>query len=239
LNDRRRFLLALVLGFCISILFLVAGEIFLNCAKQNIRQIPKTISVMQVALGKSTYENIPLPQTDQVDFAPKIEQVISQEQIIAEKIIPSQEIINEEKFIAAEENVSANYFATASEEKNISASAISSTNTLEAIDDNTIFPSSEYSAEAEKNKLSEMIYALIEENKQYPPLAKRRNIEGNVDVSITVSSLGELKDANVSLSSSSSILDQAAINLVKNIFPLNITLQSERSIMLTIRYSLK
>jgi protein TonB len=235
MNDRRRFVLAVVLGSCLSFLLLICGEIFLSFSKNDYQE-KKTFSVLQVVLGRSIHENISLPETLQSENVAEEERTISSKQnIVEERILPRQSTSEKGEVSVVQEPVSADYSTASSGENNFSISSDSSIN----ITDKNVVLSSEASVKDDTNKLYEMIYTLIEKEKQYPPLARRRSIEGQVDIALKISTAGELEDSNMSSSSNSSILDQAAINLVKNIFPLNINLQSETEITVTIRYSLE
>jgi protein TonB len=238
MNDRRRFSLALILALCFNLLLLAAGEIYFRFSKQDLQIENTTAFIVQVVLGKSIQEEIVLEE----------EQSVLQNQFSNEEIIAPQQIVEEfTKPFIDQENILIDPFGDDFAEDNFSASGslseIITDNDLisspETIADNNISPSLESANEAERNKLSEMIYALIEKEKQYPALARRRNIEGQVNIIIQVSVDGKLEDSIISSSSNSSILDQAAINLVQNIFPLDIILQSETEIEITIRYSLK
>jgi protein TonB len=235
MDDRRRLPFAILLGFCVNLLMLAAGEIFLRFSKQDFPESAKNISVVQVVLGKSIQEKISSSQIIQD------ENICDEEEAIAsiqndEEIFSTQKQ-NDEDFdqLADRENVLTNSAASNFNENIFSQSA----NNFEASAENNFSSSSQNISEAEKNKLVEMIYALIEKEKEYPALARRRNIEGNVDVSISVSSDGKLEAEKISASSGTTILDQAAINLIKNIFPVDIVLQSKTELIITIHYSLR
>jgi TonB family protein len=222
MSDRRRFVLAFILGLAASVLLLAAGELFFRFSKNDLHEAKKTFSVVQVVLGKSIQQNSSSPQSS------------AQKKIAAddENIFPLHQNIDE---VIAPNNDSENSLNDMNE--NIFFESITSSEKM--IGDNNAISSASSSIEAEKNKLSEIIYALIEKEKQYPALARRRNIEGQVDVTIKVSAAGELEESVVSSSSGTSILDQAATNVIQNIFPLNIILQSETEMIITIRYSLR
>jgi protein TonB len=238
MNKHHRFALAFFLTLCINVLLFAAVEFYFRFAKNDFYETAKSISVVQVVLGKTIRENISLSQTIQEEIILAEEQIVLQNEIPNEKIFSSQQNVDEvTETLIDQENISIDSSQNNFVENIISSSTTSS----EIIADNNFFPSSESSielAEAERNKLAEIIYALIEKEKQYPPLARRRNIEGQVDVMISVSSIGQLLTSSISSSSENSILDQAAINLIENIFPLNINLQSITTITVTITYSL-
>jgi protein TonB len=226
MNDRRRFALAIILGCCVNLLMLAAGDLCIRFSKQDLREI-QAASVLQVILKKPIQENFSLPQITPQEIISNPEHFFS----VQENIDVQSEILAETKYVLADS------LKVNSEENDFSES----TNSLENVPNNNSpsasFPSSSF-IEAEKTKLSETIYALIEKEKQYPPIARRRNIEGNVAISITVSVDGNLQDSKILSSSNSTILDQAAINLIKNIFPLKTKLQSETELAITIAYSL-
>jgi protein TonB len=238
MNDRCRFLFALVLGICINVILLFAGELFLRISKKDLHELKKTVSVVQIVLGKPIQENISSSQKNLDEIISETERAnaTNQNNEIEEEIFFTQKQ-NDEVFnqLVNEENVLMNSAASNFDEHNFSQSA----NNFETSAENDFFSSSQFSYEVEKNKLAEIIYALIEKEKDYPALARRRNIEGSVDVIINVTHDGKLKDEYISLSSGSTILDQSAINLIQNIFPLDINVQTEMELIITINYSLK
>ncbi|MEA1891652.1 MAG: TonB family protein [Campylobacterota bacterium] len=61
------------------------------------------------------------------------------------------------------------------------------------------------------------LYAKLEEQKHYPKMAKRRKLEGVVEVSFTLCKDGEIKDVFLHKNCSHSILDKAALKVVKSI----------------------
>lgn len=250
MNDRRRLLLAVHLAFSLMVILFIAGELFIRLSKQDLRKPKKTASVIQVVLGQSAQGNLDYLFESIVDSAPmepraavpheefslptdlhsvNLEQSeqrkIEPHSVISEMTEPSAVNLGQTKHDAVALNSAEGHLAE------IERTALNS--------DDDIFSPFESFYEVEKNKLTEMIYAFIEKEKQYPPLARRRNIEGQVGIMITVSHSGELIDSGIVSSSDSVILNQAAINLVKSIFPLNIILQSETAVNVTIHYSLK
>ncbi len=242
MNDRRRFTCAFVLGLCINLLLLIAGDLLFLFSKQDLHIEKETASVVHVVLGRSIQKNLSLPQTEETEqheIVPETEQRLPSNQtnqITEEKnILPQQEIIEAAESLTIQDQTPSNYSDAASGENIFSETA----EATEIITGSNVVSSSEISAEAERNKLYEMIYALIEEKKQYPPLARRRNIEGRVGVTIRISAAGNLQDSSIASSAGNSILDQAAVNLIKSIFPLNIDLHSETELTVTISYSLK
>lgn len=84
-----------------------------------------------------------------------------------------------------------------------------------------------------------IIFERINKNLVYPVNAKRRNIQGSVEIKIIVNKLGFLENYQLTKSSGKDILDNAAIKLLEKIFPLpeNISgLPLEKTI--TINYKL-
>jgi len=81
---------------------------------------------------------------------------------------------------------------------------------------------------------------LIRVNLTYPPLARARNIQGEVRVSLLVGTDGGLVGSSMVSGSGSFILDKAAISLVRKIFPLGLDheLAEPVSIVVRIVYSL-
>ncbi len=245
MNDRRRFVFALFLGLIVNLLILAAGELYLHVFDNSLPEEIKTPFALNVVLknpirendlSPQSYENqknIPLPLQSQTEQS---EMLMDEEERLSHfaNEIPQVSSDAESTAIAAV-NVSEIETDSGSPEKTIfSESAVSP----EIIQGGSFIEASEYSAESEQNKLYETIYALIEKEKQYPVLARRRNIEGQVGLAITISIAGNLEDCTISISSGSPILDNAAMNLMKKIFPLNIGLHSETTITITIRYSL-
>jgi protein TonB len=79
----------------------------------------------------------------------------------------------------------------------------------------------------------------IDKNLIYPPMAKRRNIQGVAGVSFEIEKNGELVSITVNHSSGSSILDNAALSLIKKIHPVrNIPVKSKLALNVNIEYKL-
>ena len=79
----------------------------------------------------------------------------------------------------------------------------------------------------------------IEKNLVYPPMARRRNIQGLVVVHFEIESNGGLTTITVDHSSGSSILDNAAVSLVKKMHPPeNLTLNRTLALRVNIAYEL-
>jgi TonB family protein len=72
----------------------------------------------------------------------------------------------------------------------------------------------------EYDQLLAYIKDFIGKNLIYPPMARQRNIEGIVGVYFEIENNGEIISVRVSHSSGSSILDNAAVSLVKKLQPL-------------------
>ncbi|MDR2434388.1 MAG: TonB family protein [Treponema sp.] len=79
----------------------------------------------------------------------------------------------------------------------------------------------------------------VDKNLVYPPMARRRNIEGVVGVHFEIESNGGLVAVMVDHSSGSSILDNAAVSLVKKMHPSeNVTLNKTLALRVNIAYEL-
>ncbi|MDL2229661.1 energy transducer TonB, partial [Treponema sp. OttesenSCG-928-L16] len=93
------------------------------------------------------------------------------------------------------------------------------------------------SAGGNREQLLARIDSLIRSRLSYPPLARRRNIEGSVGLTLLIGTAGELSGALVSSTAGSSILDQAALSLAKELFPLsNVSLPEPLELSVSIRY---
>lgn len=91
----------------------------------------------------------------------------------------------------------------------------------------------------EHEELLAYIKGFISKNLVYPPMARRRNIQGTVGVSFEIEESGELAFITVNRSSGSSILDNAAVSLIKKISPLkNIMINRKLSLNINIEYKL-
>lgn len=93
---------------------------------------------------------------------------------------------------------------------------------------------------ATEAELLRRLDALIRGNLAYPPLARRRNIQGEVRLSLLIGADGTLGRRAVVSGSGSSILDSAALALIDRLFPLDLgyTLDGPASIVVRIVYSL-
>ena len=89
-------------------------------------------------------------------------------------------------------------------------------------------------------ELLQRVEALVRENLAYPPLARKRSIEGVVRLSLLIGKDGRLTKVVLAGSSGSSILDKAAMTLVEGIFPLGLMyeLDDEVAIGIRVAYSL-
>lgn len=100
-------------------------------------------------------------------------------------------------------------------------------------------PGSGTMTDCEYEALLAYIKDFIEENLVYPPMARRRNIEGIVGVHFEIRRSGALAAVTVDRSSGSSILDNAAVSLVKKIYPPeNLTLNRTLGIRVNVAYEL-
>jgi protein TonB len=83
------------------------------------------------------------------------------------------------------------------------------------------------------------IKEFIDTNLVYPPMARRRNIQGVVSVYFEIERNGELVSVSAGRSSGSSILDNAAVSLIKKIPTLeNLTLNRALALNVNITYEL-
>ena len=89
-------------------------------------------------------------------------------------------------------------------------------------------------------ELMRHIEFLIHGNLKYPPLARKRNIEGAVQFSLLIGKDGTLTDRSLTKSSGSTMLDKAAMELVDSIFPLALThaIDDPVTVRIQIMYSL-
>jgi TonB family protein len=91
----------------------------------------------------------------------------------------------------------------------------------------------------EHEALLAYIRDFIDKNLVYPPMAQRRNIEGVVGVHFEIERNGGLAAIRVDHSSGSSILDNAAVSLVKKIhLPEILTLNRTLALRVNIAYEL-
>ena len=70
-------------------------------------------------------------------------------------------------------------------------------------------------SESEYNELLAYIKKFIDRNLVYPPIARQRNVEGVAGVSFVIDSSGKIVSIALKSSSGSSILDNAAVSLIK------------------------
>lgn len=94
--------------------------------------------------------------------------------------------------------------------------------------------------DAEQAELLRRLEALIRGSLAYPPLARKRNIQGEVRLSLLIGADGTLLRRAMVGGSGSSILDEAAIALIDRLFPLDVGdgLASSTTIVVRIVYSL-
>jgi protein TonB len=91
----------------------------------------------------------------------------------------------------------------------------------------------------EYEALLRYIKDFIEKNMVYPPMARRRNVEGVAGVHFEIERGGGITSITVDRSSGSSILDNAAVSLVKKIHPPeNLTLNRTLALRVNIEYKL-
>jgi protein TonB len=90
-----------------------------------------------------------------------------------------------------------------------------------------------------EDSLNRRIKALIDQNLHYPLLARRRGIEGTVRLVLEISDEGELQGIQLQESSGSLLLDNAALDLSRSIFPLGVRLSSSMELAINIQYRLE
>ncbi|MDR1507726.1 MAG: TonB family protein [Treponema sp.] len=91
----------------------------------------------------------------------------------------------------------------------------------------------------EYDALLAYIKDFIDKNLAYPPMARRRNIQGVVTVHFEIESNGGLAAIMVDHSSGNSILDNAAVSLVKKMGPIkNIAIRRKLALNVNIDYRL-
>ncbi|MCX6076500.1 MAG: TonB family protein [Campylobacterales bacterium] len=84
------------------------------------------------------------------------------------------------------------------------------------------------------------IRAKIQENLNYPPLAKRLKLEGESIVAFTILSDGSVKELSIEIKNSSGYtsLDRQAINTILSVSPFDVPPQNNMSIVLPIAFKL-
>jgi protein TonB len=94
-------------------------------------------------------------------------------------------------------------------------------------------------ASNDDEELMAYIKEFINKNLIYPPMARRRNIQGIVGVSFEIDYNGGLSAARVDHSSGSAILDNAALSLIKKMpLPKNVMLNRTLVLNINIEYKL-
>ena len=89
----------------------------------------------------------------------------------------------------------------------------------------------------QKQFIAEIIQQ-IDDAKEYPPRARRRNLQGVVKVLFTIGGRGELVSITVSTSSGSRILDRSAIKAVQKAAPFGAPPNGAVTLELPIKYQL-
>ena len=83
-----------------------------------------------------------------------------------------------------------------------------------------------------------LLSRLVAERKVYPEAARRRKAQGSVGLSLNVAADGSLAAAALKKKSGSAILDRAALDLVKGLFPIALRPGEPMEIALSIEYRL-
>lgn len=93
--------------------------------------------------------------------------------------------------------------------------------------------------EREYNELLAYIKKFIDRNLVYPPIARQRNVEGAAGVSFVIDSSGEIGSISINNSSGSSILDNAAVSLIKKMGRIkNISIKNKLALNINVDYKL-
>jgi protein TonB len=98
-------------------------------------------------------------------------------------------------------------------------------------------PSAESDSDVFDRAVSELRMRIMEKM-VYPQAARRRNIEGVVLIYLELDAAGELVELRILKTSDSSLLDRAALTLVRKVTPYEHGLEKEFSVEIPIRYSL-
>ncbi len=102
--------------------------------------------------------------------------------------------------------------------------------------------SSSTEIESASTTIKEWLYSQISQHLVYPPIARKRSIEGTSRISFTIDPAGHLVSISLDTSAGSVILDHAALDLVKSMFPIPealCTMHNTISFTIDITYSLK
>lgn len=99
-------------------------------------------------------------------------------------------------------------------------------------EDTTVLP-------AVENRVQELLRDLIEERKRYPAGARRRGVEGTVELILIIRPDGSLHECRIGKASGSLLLDREADRLVQSVFPLDISLERKFSTRVRVAYSLR
>jgi TonB family protein len=84
--------------------------------------------------------------------------------------------------------------------------------------------------------LAAAIAGKLAAQKQYPAAALKRKSEGTIRIVLQVAPDGTLASSTVQSRSGSAILDEAALQLVRSIFPLHIRLETAVSLLIPVEY---
>ncbi|GEM_PF-2718069 len=85
----------------------------------------------------------------------------------------------------------------------------------------------------------DLLAARVRDRLAYPAVARRRGEEGSVLIDLSVKADGSLESALVSSGSGSAVLDRAALNLVRSLFPFDPPPGWDYTIPLRIQYLLR
>ncbi|MBN1698190.1 MAG: energy transducer TonB [Spirochaetales bacterium] len=83
------------------------------------------------------------------------------------------------------------------------------------------------------------LYERIRKNTVYPRAARRRNLEGTVGISFTIDSDGDYLGCRITSKEGSSILERAAVSVIKSVLPYRHNLGKTVTLEVTITYSLE
>lgn len=86
--------------------------------------------------------------------------------------------------------------------------------------------------------IEHIIVEKIYQQKIYPRAARKRGLQGDVEISFTVNIDGSLENISVVRSTGATLLTDAALASVKNAFPLNFSVTKKITMQVTLRYEL-
>jgi protein TonB len=110
--------------------------------------------------------------------------------------------------------------------------------TAEAVEYEPVAPVVEEKDDGKYREVLAGLHSELLEKKIYPQAARRRNIEGAVLLFLKLDENGALLELEIVRSSGSTLLDRAALSLIKKVTPYDHGLDRVVSVQIPIRYSL-